>query len=205
MLGSLLFFIYIRSWVTSPSARVLNPSSVLTAPTCVSRHSSFSLSKISTRVCAWISDLKCPEPESASPNSASLLLLESKWQTHLFNGFGPQIWKSSLTPLSNPHPIYYPFLTVWPSAEPESGHCPLPLDPACPTHSILSHLHHCLLTGTLTSSLPLLWSILYPAARVTILKLKSHVSLLLKIFLWLSILVEEKAKILTIVYRPYVV
>ena len=205
MLGSLLF-IYIHSWVTSPSARVLNPSSVLPAPTCVSRLSSFSLFKIFARMFTWISDLKCPEPESASPNSASsLLLLESKWQFHLFNCFGPQIWKSSLTPLLNPHPIYYPFLTVWPSAEPESGHCLLPLDPACSMHSILSHLHYCLLTGTLTSSFALFWSILYPAAGVTILKLKSHVSLLLKIFLWLSILVEEKAKILTIVYRPYVI
>ena len=47
------------------------------------------------------------------------------------------------------------------------------MEPAYSTHTVLSHLHYGLLTGILVSSLALLWSILYPEARVTILKLKS--------------------------------
>ena len=69
--------------------------------------------------------------------------------------------------LSDPHPS--PVSVVFTSSRARII-CPPPHGTSLfHTH----HLHYCLLIGILVFSLALLWSILHPAATVTVLKLKS--------------------------------
>lgn len=144
-LGSLL--ILSSSWsalislMISSSARSLNTNFMLIVPTWVSRLDFliFSPFKIFIRVFTGMWDLRCPEPNPATPKYAfPLLLLESKWQLHSFNCSAPN-WKvlldASLKATSNPLSSLagFPF-----SREPASGHCP----PS--TRSYLLRAHHLL-------------------------------------------------------------
>ena len=95
--------------------------------------------------------------------------VEHDWMIfiHIFQLIWLQIQKSSSMPLSGPHPS--PVSVVFTSSRARIIWPPPDGTSLFHTH----HLHYCLLIGILVFSLALLWSILHPAATVTVLKLKS--------------------------------